>query len=105
MTVISAPWALRWNEEMFATPERFLNEHLEVEHCCNSWSPATVYRKQYIEEMGGYRKELGHWADTFMLRAIGLKYRRRLYTGSPHHGAPPASGIFRIAGPQFPADA
>jgi glycosyltransferase involved in cell wall biosynthesis len=64
----------RWHEEMYATPEVFLKECLELEHCTNSLSPSTVYRKRYIEEIGGYRPELGHWADTFITRAIGLKY-------------------------------
>jgi len=51
-----------------------LNEFLEVEHCTNSPSPTTVYRKRYIEDLGGFRPELGHWCDTFLIRAIGLKY-------------------------------
>jgi hypothetical protein len=66
--------ASRWNEELYAMPEEFLTEFLDAEHSSFSYSPATVYRKRCIEEVGGYRKELGHWCDTFMLRAIGLKY-------------------------------
>jgi glycosyltransferase involved in cell wall biosynthesis len=64
----------RWNEELFATPERFLNEYLEVEHCTNSLAPATVYRKRYLQDLGGFRPELGHWCDTFLIRSIALKY-------------------------------
>jgi glycosyltransferase involved in cell wall biosynthesis len=64
----------RWHEETYATPDVFLNDCLEAEHCSNSLSPSTVYRKQFIAEVGGYRAELGHWADTFMTRAIALKY-------------------------------
>jgi glycosyltransferase involved in cell wall biosynthesis len=63
-----------WTEESYAPPERFLSEYLEVEHCTQSLSTTTVYRKQCVDEIGGYRPELGHWCDTFMLRAIGLKY-------------------------------
>jgi glycosyltransferase involved in cell wall biosynthesis len=64
----------RWQTESHVTPERFLNEFLEAEPPTYSPSPATVYRKQYIEELGGFRPELGHWCDTFLIRAIGLKY-------------------------------
>jgi glycosyltransferase involved in cell wall biosynthesis len=65
---------LRWDEERYAPPEVFLSEYLEVQECSHSLSPATVYRKRCVEEAGGYRAELGSWADTFMLRAIALKY-------------------------------
>jgi glycosyltransferase involved in cell wall biosynthesis len=64
----------RWTEETFVTPEMYLNEYLEVEHCIVSSSPATVYRKRYLEEIGGFREELGSWCDSFALRAIALKY-------------------------------
>jgi glycosyltransferase involved in cell wall biosynthesis len=64
----------RWDEETFAPPERFLNEYLEVIAAWHSSSPATTYRKSYLEEQGGFRPELGHWADTFAIRSIGLKY-------------------------------
>jgi glycosyltransferase involved in cell wall biosynthesis len=66
--------ASRWTEETYASPESFLNDYLEVEPCYHSPSASTVYRKRCFEEIGGYRAELGHWADTFALRAIGLKY-------------------------------
>ena len=59
-----------WHEERYASPEAFLNEYLEAAHSSNSLSPATVYRKALIKEIGGYRSELGHWSDTFLLRAI-----------------------------------
>jgi glycosyltransferase involved in cell wall biosynthesis len=64
----------RWDEERIASPAVFLTEYLEAQHCSYSLSPSTVYRKRYVEEIGGYRAELGSWADTFMLRAIALKY-------------------------------
>jgi glycosyltransferase involved in cell wall biosynthesis len=64
----------RWDEETFAPPERFLNEYLEVEHCTHTLAPATTYRKSYVEEVGGFRPELGHTCDAFVMRAIGLKY-------------------------------
>jgi glycosyltransferase involved in cell wall biosynthesis len=63
-----------WADEKYATPESFLNDYLEVEPCYHSLSATTIYRKQCIDEVGGFRAELGHWADTFALRAVGLKY-------------------------------
>jgi glycosyltransferase involved in cell wall biosynthesis len=63
-----------WTEERFASPESLLNDYLEVEPCWHSLTAATVYRKRCLDEDGGFRAELGHWADTFALRAIGLKY-------------------------------
>jgi glycosyltransferase involved in cell wall biosynthesis len=64
----------RWHEETYAPPERFLGDYLEAEHCVHSPSPATIYRRRYLEEHGGFRSELGHWCDTFLIRSIGLKY-------------------------------
>jgi glycosyltransferase involved in cell wall biosynthesis len=66
--------ASRWTEEMYARPDSFLNDYLEVEPCYVSPSPGTIHRTRCFEEVEGYRAELGHWADTFALRAIGLKY-------------------------------
>src|SRR5207248_3695721 len=35
---------------------------------------ATVYRREALQAVGGYRTELGHWMDTFVARAIGLRH-------------------------------
>jgi hypothetical protein len=35
---------------------------------------ATIYRKQALAEVGGFREPLGYWTDTFALRAIALKH-------------------------------
>ena len=64
----------RWDVETFAPPERFLREYLDVEDCTHMLAPATIYRKSYLEEQGGFRPELGHMCDAFAMRSIGLKH-------------------------------
>lgn len=66
--------ASRWRKPLYASPEQFLREYLEVERPSQSTCAATIYRRDAIQEVGGYRAELGSWADTFAFRAIGLKY-------------------------------
>jgi glycosyltransferase involved in cell wall biosynthesis len=66
--------ASRWREPLYADPQRFLHEYLLVERPSQSPCSGTIYRRSAIQEVGGYRAELGSWADTFALRAIGLKY-------------------------------
>lgn len=66
--------ASRWKTSLYAPPERFLHEYLEVELPGESACSATIYRRDAIEEVGGYRAELRSWADTFAFRAVGLKY-------------------------------
>ena len=66
--------ASRWHEPLFADPQRFLHEYLQVERPSQSPSSGTIYRRSALEEVGGFRAELGSWADTFAIRAIGLKY-------------------------------
>jgi glycosyltransferase involved in cell wall biosynthesis len=63
-----------WPEDLYASPDRLLHEYLDVERADHSLSGATIYRRSAFVEVGGYREELGHWADTFAIRAIGLKY-------------------------------
>jgi len=64
----------RWKEPLYADPERFLHDYLQVELASHSASGATIYRRGPFAEVGWYRDELGPWADTFAARALGLKY-------------------------------
>jgi glycosyltransferase involved in cell wall biosynthesis len=64
----------RWNEPLYASPERFLDEYLLSEAPSHSLSSATIYRRDALVGIGGYRPELGSWADSFAVRAIGLKH-------------------------------
>lgn len=66
--------ASQWHEPLYADPQRFLREYLAVERPTHSACSATIYRRDAIQEVGGYRADLGSWADTFAFRAIGLKY-------------------------------
>jgi glycosyltransferase involved in cell wall biosynthesis len=66
--------ARRWSEPMYADPRRFLREYLAVEPPAQSTCSGTIYRREALLEVGGYRAELGSWSDTFAFRAIGLRY-------------------------------
>jgi len=62
-----------WQTARFVTPQQFLREHLEGEDPSHSLCSATIYRREVLQALGGYRTELGHWMDTFVARAIGLR--------------------------------
>lgn len=66
--------ALRWREALYADPPRFLREYLLVQPPFQAPCAATIYRRDAIQEVGGYRAALGSWADMFAFRAVGLKY-------------------------------
>ncbi len=66
--------ARRWGEPLYADPGRFLREYLLVERPSQSLCSGTIYRRRAFLEIGGYRAELGAWADTFAFRAVGLKH-------------------------------
>ena len=65
--------ARSWQEPVYASPERFLHEYLEIEEPSHSLSASTVFRRSCLQAVGWFRTELGSWADTFAIRAIGLK--------------------------------
>lgn len=64
----------RWQEPLYADPQRFLCEYLETELASHSPCSGTIYRTDALREAGCYRADLGSWSDTFAFRAIGLKY-------------------------------
>ncbi len=66
--------ASRFHEPVFIPPGRFLRDYLEQEPAYRSLSAATIYRRDRLLEVGGFRAELGHWCDTFAIRAIALKH-------------------------------
>jgi len=63
----------RWREPLYASPERFLQEYLEVEEPSHAFTSSTIFRRQCLAEVQWFRPELGSWSDTFAIRAIGLK--------------------------------
>jgi hypothetical protein len=64
----------RWQESLFAPPERYLREFVDGEHPMQSLAAATIYKRSALAEVGYLRPELDSWWDTFAARAIGLKY-------------------------------
>ncbi len=63
-----------WSAPRFVHPHAFLKEYLEKAEANHSLGSATIYKRTSLEEVGGFRPELASWADTFVLRAIGLRY-------------------------------
>jgi glycosyltransferase involved in cell wall biosynthesis len=61
-------------QERSFTPRSYLDDYLMVAPPGHSLCGATIYRRDRLVEMGGYRDGLGSWVDTFVTRAIGLKY-------------------------------
>jgi glycosyltransferase involved in cell wall biosynthesis len=63
-----------WQERLYATPEQFLQEYLDVEPPMQAATGATIFRRQAFSEVGWFRSELDSFTDTFAVRAIALKY-------------------------------
>lgn len=63
-----------WEQDCFVNPSQYLSEFLERELATFSLCGATIYCRNAYQEAGGYREELGHWMDTFLARAVGLRY-------------------------------
>lgn len=61
------------HETCYVAPADFLRVCLESEPATHSLSSATVYRHAALQAVGGWRRELGPWADTFAIRAVGLR--------------------------------
>lgn len=65
---------IHWKTSRLATPEEFLRDCLDAELAAHSLSGATIYRRQALIDIGGFRPELGSWLDTFAIRALGLTH-------------------------------
>ena len=63
-----------WDTDVCAEPERFRRECLEAEPAGQSLVGSTLFRRQALAEVGGFRVELGSWCDSFAWRAVGLRY-------------------------------
>lgn len=62
-----------WRDSRYVSAEEFLRQGLEAEPPTHSLSAATIYRRERVLKIGGFRSELGPWSDTFALRAVGLE--------------------------------
>jgi len=63
-----------WTEPRCASPEEYLRD---VIYGTPNWyflSHSTIYRRAAMDEVGGFRSELGHVSDNFALLAVALKY-------------------------------
>lgn len=63
-----------WSDSIYVTPDLFLNDYLFKSKPTHSFVSAVIYKKKCLEEVGGFREELGFWCDTFAFRAIGLSH-------------------------------
>lgn len=64
----------RWQESLYAPPARFLHDFLQTTPTWYSLTHATIYRRQALLDLGGFRKEVGHLSDTVALRTLALKF-------------------------------
>ncbi len=62
----------RFTTEVCLTPSEYLRDCLLAEPPTHSLSGATIYRRTALQAIGGWRVELGSWADTFAIRVLGL---------------------------------
>lgn len=62
-----------FSEAAYIPPDEYRRLCLDAEPATHSLSGATIYRRSALLQVGGWRKELGPWADTFSIRALGLK--------------------------------
>ena len=61
-----------WEEPIYASPERVLEEYYFNVHCTHSISTATIFRREDAIEFG-FEVEMGGWTDLFLIRSISLK--------------------------------
>ncbi len=66
----------------FIAPLQYLTEHLAVDDAGFSLGAGTLYRRAALDEVGGFRHELGSWCDTFAGRCAALKHGA-IYTDQP----------------------
>lgn len=64
----------KWTSMDFHSPNDCLNNYLLIEPAHHSLSAASLLARSSFQYLGGYRNELGHWADTFNIRYIALKH-------------------------------
>ena len=58
-----------WLKSRFVSPGDFLEDYLDSQIGL-VLGVATIYKKSALDEIGGFRPELGPWCDTFAARAI-----------------------------------
>lgn len=66
--------ARSWTRPLYAPPDVFVREYLEVEGPGFALGGATFFRREPFLALGGLRRELGSFCDTFAFRALGATY-------------------------------
>ncbi len=64
----------RWQQPLYASPEAYRRQCLEAEVASRSFVGSTIFKASALAAVGGFRPELGSWADSFAARAIGLRF-------------------------------
>lgn len=63
-----------WRAEQYVSPRRFLDEYMMTHAPNHSLGAGTLWRRDALVEVGGFREDLLSWSDTFAARAMALKY-------------------------------
>ncbi|MEM8494975.1 MAG: glycosyltransferase family 2 protein [Planctomycetota bacterium] len=63
-------------------PDRYQQEHLGIDPAGFSLGAGTIYRREALLEVGGFREDLGSWCDTFAGRLLALR-QGAVYLGQP----------------------
>ncbi len=63
----------RWDKETFLPPDAFYRDYLRLESSMTGCGPIVCKRK-YLNEVGGFKPELGAFCNNFADWAVGLKY-------------------------------
>lgn len=63
-----------WQKPLYATPEVFRRDFLQTTPTWFSLTHSTIYRRDALSAIGGFRRELGHQSDTVALRTLALRH-------------------------------
>ncbi len=66
--------ASNYTHSGFLSPIQYLERYMKKESPNHSLSAATIYRTKALQEVDGFREELGPWTDTFTMQAISLRF-------------------------------
>ncbi len=64
----------RWQHSCYASPEQYLRDCFNAEEPSHSLSSSTIFHRTRLLEVGLLPKELGSYADTFLLHTTALKH-------------------------------
>ncbi len=64
----------RFSQTVFLSPKDFFERYVCAEKVSFSLSGATTYKKECLEAVGGWHRELHSTGDTFALQAVGLTF-------------------------------